>query len=315
MQKIRLRVGIVAALLASGHAVTVPSGIPITSYKDDYDSPTLQPALNDDTVEGFLFRRFQSPSSIQRCFENLKKRKPLKKFSGKDGRNGMVSSTKLCGDWVLAESKQVAVDCTVDEVVAAYMSSELQEKWNEQDVIKCTFHEIQSNDDEEDFQSNHANDRPAPRRGIRRIPGERSLQHPHYDGDKDKSGVVYRQDLVLKSQRVIRSHTGIMRYCQRVTVDKIGTDKYSILVTMDPRQEGGTAKRPFEELSVYVGLQQAGRDVNIYAAGVMKVNRKVVPNLIIFDASGIAGGMAGKGTLWLAGHFEQRRASMQKKKQ
>ena len=37
------------------------------------------------------------------------------------------------------------------------------------------------------------------------------------------------------------------------------------------------------------------------AAGVFEVNRRVVPNLLIFDASGIAGDMAGKGTLWLAG--------------
>ena len=30
---------------------------------------------------------------------------------------------------------------------------------------------------------------------------------------------TYRQDLVLKSQRIIRSHTGEMRYSQRITVD------------------------------------------------------------------------------------------------
>jgi hypothetical protein len=36
---------------------------------------------------------------------------------------------------------------------------------------------------------------------------------------------------------------------------------------------------------------------------------KVVPNLVVFDASGIAGSMAGKGTLWLASFFEQRRTS------
>jgi len=56
-----------------------------------------------------------------------------------------------------------------------------------------------------------------------------------------------------------------------------------------------------------VGLEQNGDDVNIYAGGIMKVNRKVVPNLIVFDASGIAGSMAGKGTLWLAAHFEEKR--------
>ena len=54
---------------------------------------------------------------------------------------------------------------------------------------------------------------------------------------------------------------------------------------------------------MYVGLQQVGPDVRIYAAGVFRVNRRVVPNLVVFDASGIAGDMASKGTLWLAaGH-------------
>ena len=63
---------------------------------------------------------------------------------------------------------------------------------------------------------------------------------------------------------------------------------------------------------MYVGLlrlQQVGPDVRIYAAGVFRVNRRVVPNLVVFDASGIAGDMASKGTLWLAGHFERRRAA------
>ena len=66
---------------------------------------------------------------------------------------------------------------------------------------------------------------------------------------------------------------------------------------------------PFESLNVYVGLEQRGDDVHIYAAGVFEVNRRVVPNLIVFDASGIAGDMAGKGTLWLSGEFEKRRVA------
>ena len=132
------------------------------------------------------------------------------------------------------------------------------------------------------------------------------LRSSHQD-QSGGGGIMYRQDLVLKSQRVIRSHTGIMRYCQRVTIDKIGNDTYTVLVRLDPPGSATTAKRPFESLSVYVGLQQAGENVDIYAAGVMKVNRNVVPNLVIFDASGIAGSMAGKGTLWLAGHFAQKR--------
>ncbi|CAJ1946389.1 unnamed protein product [Cylindrotheca closterium] len=330
MPKIRLRIiwiALSATVLASSgrhaaivHAVAVPSGIiPFTSYRDDYDNPSLQPALSDDddTIEGFFFHRFQSPSSIQAALKkNLKrKRNPLKDFRGKDGRAGKVSSTKLNGDWVLAESSQVAVNCTVDEVLAAYLTPSLQEKWNEKDVIQCTFHEIQCDDDEidDDYNPNAKGEDAQPKKGIssRRIPGGfggAMLQSLHHDKDeKSGGGIRYRQDLVLKSQRVIRSHTGIMRYCQSVTIDKIGKDNYSVLVHLDPEAGEGTTKRPFDSLSVYVGLQQAGQNVDIYAAGVMKVNRKVVPNLVIFDASGIAGSMAGKGTLWLAGHFEQRR--------
>jgi hypothetical protein len=126
-----------------------------------------------------------------------------------------------------------------------------------------------------------------------------------------KAAEYYQQDLVLRSQRIIRSQTGIMRYSQTITIDRIGKDNYSVLVRLDPEQQqaSSTSKKPFESLSVYIGLQQKGEDAAIYAAGVMQVNRKVVPNLVIFDASGIAGSMAGKGTLWLAGFFEKRSLS------
>lgn len=113
----------------------------------------------------------------------------------------------------------------------------------------------------------------------------------------------YRQDLLLHSQRVIRSRTGVMQYSQRIRVDKIGAENYCAFVQLDAH-EASTVKKPFNSLSVYVGLQQEGENVKIYAAGVFEVNRKVVPNLVVFDASGIAGDMAGKGTLWLSGHFE-----------
>jgi hypothetical protein len=102
-----------------------------------------------------------------------------------------------------------------------------------------------------------------------------------------------------------------MRYSQTITIDKIGDENYCVSIRLDPdeQQSDATASKPFDSLSVYVGLQQKGDDVNIYAAGVMEVNRKVVPNLVVFDASGIAGSMAGKGTLWLASFFEQRSSS------
>lgn len=123
---------------------------------------------------------------------------------------------------------------------------------------------------------------------------------------KSDSDVYYRQDLTLRSQRVITSSTGEMRYSQKIIVDKVGRNCFCALVTLDPEQPS-TAKKPFNTLTVYVGLEQRANDVNIYAAGVMEVNRKVVPHLVIFDASGIAGDMAGKGTLWLSGHFMERK--------
>ena len=64
-----------------------------------------------------------------------------------------------------------------------------------------------------------------------------------------------------------------------------------------------------------VNLEQHGNNVQIYAAGIMKVNRHVVPNLIIFDASGIAGTMAGKGTLWLNSYFDVRQQQQEQEQQ
>ena len=97
-------------------------------------------------------------------------------------------------------------------------------------------------------------------------------------------------------------------FSQIILIDKIGKDNYSVLVKLaDPNEQyDATKKKPFDSLFVYVNLQQNEENVDIYACGLMQVNRDVVPNLIIFDASGIAGSMAGKGTLWLAGYFDER---------
>jgi hypothetical protein len=97
-----------------------------------------------------------------------------------------------------------------------------------------------------------------------------------------------------------------MRYTQKICVDKVGNGNYNAFVELDTKSKSNTKLRPFHILKVNVGLEQVGNDVHIYAAGIMKVNRKIVPNLVIFDASGIAGAMAGKGTLWLSKHFQDR---------
>ena len=101
-----------------------------------------------------------------------------------------------------------------------------------------------------------------------------------------------------------------MRYTQKVRIDMIGRRAFNCFVQLDPTSKTTTKLKPFDKLAVNVSLREVGDDVQIYAAGLMRVNRKIVPNLYIFDASGIAGAMAGKGTLWLSSHFADR----QKKK-
>jgi len=243
--------------------------IAIANHRHHFDKSVRQEALEYANAAKFRFRDFQSPSAIKNALSSCRRDSSRKRFQGKDGRKGYISSTKLGGDWVLAESEQIAPDCTSEEVLRAYLTDKLQEKYNKKEVLECKFRE---------------------RKG--------KLGEP-----------CYEQDLVLKSQRVITSHTGIMRYSQTLSIDKIGENDYTVLITLDPDQQSiaTSKKKPFESLSVYVGLQQKGRDVKIYAAGVMEVNRKVVPNLLVFDASGIAGGMSSKATLWLAPYFNERK--------
>ena len=325
---------------------TTANSVAISSYRNDYDDGSSQEDLLRDQASDFSFQRFQSPSTIQRVLKNTHRVSPFKWYQGKDGRRGYVSSTKLMGDWVLAQSKQVAVQCSTEEVLQAYLSGELQQQWNDKDVLECTFRKIEiprklgsaaapkilTRPDVNNNESTLSGKRNLIQKlgfkvcNLKKIrtesirtgtPKLKNFVESHRKSTTKNSalqkltlstGIYYQQDLVLKSQRIISSQTGIMRYSQIITIDKIGHDSYSVLVQLDPdhQRTQATTKKPFESLSVYVGLQQNGKNVDIYAAGVMKVNRQVVPNLIIFDASGIAGGMAGKGTLWLAGFFYQR---------
>lgn len=255
----------------SGAVKLKANEIAIASHRHHFDKSVRQGALDYGNAANFRLCRFQSPSAIKDALSSCRN-SSLKWFEGKDGRKGYVSSTKLGGDWVLAESEQIAPECTSEEVLKAYLTGELQERWNKKEVLEC------------------------------KISPRKAKWGSRHD-------TCYQQDLVLKSQRVITSHTGIMRYSQTISIDKIGEHDYTVLVRLDPDQQTNATsrKKPFESLSVYVGLQQKGNDVHIYAAGVMEVNRKVVPNLLVFDASGIAGAMAGKGTLWLASYFNERR--------
>ena len=88
-------------------------------------------------AEYFSFGRFQPPDAIDKAMPRSSSY--FKHHTTKDGRDGYYCSTRLGGDWVLAESKQVAKSCNPAEVLAAYLDDENQKKWNEDKVqdIAC----------------------------------------------------------------------------------------------------------------------------------------------------------------------------------
>jgi len=230
-------------------------------YRRGFDSRTKLKKIEHGRAEEFTFGRFQAPESIEEAMNKCRKPSSFRRYV-KGSREGFYCSTKLGGDWVLAESKQVAKSCTPEDVLRAYLCGDNQKKNNPDKVKRCTI--------------------------ARTGPG------------------IYSQEMVLLPQRVLSGMTTEMRYTQKIRVDKIGNIGYNAYVELDPASKSTTKLKPFDVLKVNVSLKQVGDDVHIYACGLMRVSRKVVPNLVIFDASGIAGAMAGKGTLWLSSHFANR---------
>mmetsp|Transcript_15606 Transcript_15606/g.32955 ORF Transcript_15606/g.32955 Transcript_15606/m.32955 type:complete len:267 (+) Transcript_15606:25-825(+) len=243
--------------------------ITFNRHRRNYERSPLK-KLKYGLADEFSFGRFQSPDAIDKAMDGCRPSSSFKHHSAKDGREGFYCSTRLGGDWVLAESKQIAKNCRPAEVLAAYLDGANQKKWNEDKVqdIRIT----------------------------RTGPG------------------WYKQEMVLKPQRVLTGMTTVMRYTQIIRVDKIGDYGYNAFVELDLNAKTNTKQRPFDILAVNVSIKQVGEDVHIYAAGLMRVNRSIVPNLVIFDASGIAGAMAGKGTLWLSSHFSKRLTELEKRK-
>ena len=252
---------ILQVLLLLVTTTTLSEGVTFNSFRRRYSTSILK-KLRYGKADEFDFGRFQSPDEIDKAMSGCRSSSSFKHHSAKDGRDGYYCSTRLGGDWVLAESKQIAKNCKPSEVLDVYLNGANQKKWNEDKVkdIKIT----------------------------RTGPG------------------WYKQQMLLKPQRVLTGKTTVMRYTQMIRVDKIGNDGYNAYVELDVNAKTNTKQRPFDLLSVNVSLKQVGDDVSIYAAGLMRVNRKIVPNLYVFDASGIAGAMAGKGTLWLSSHFANR---------
>jgi len=265
----------VAFLLLRSPAVTTgaptPWGGPAVSAHRNQYAPGGPAPLRRGAADRFRFGRFFAPSAVASAFDGVRRRPgSFRPHRGRDGRAGSVCSTRLGGDWVLGESEQVLPSCTCGAVLRAYLDADLNRRWCADRVLDMTITQA------------------------RRASAGGELR--------------YRQDMVLRSQRVLASTTGVMAYSHSIAVDAIGRGDYCALVEIDP-DVPGTERRPFDSLSVYVSLTQEGPDVRVYAAGVMEVNRKVVPNLIVFDASGIAGDQAGKGTLWLSAHFKQKAAA------
>ena len=251
-------------LLALTAISSVESRVRVTyeQFKRHFDTRTKLEKIKYGHAEDFTFGRFQSPESIEQALESCRKPSSFRHYAH-GLREGLYCSTKMGGDWVLAESKQIAKSCTPEEVLQAYLDGENQKRNNPDKVKLCTI--------------------------SRSGPG------------------TYSQEMVLLPQRVLSGKTTEMRYTQKIRVDKIGNFGYNALVELDPTSKSTTKLKPFDKLKVNVSLKQVGNDVHIYACGLMRVNRKIVPNLYIFDASGIAGAMAGKGTLWLSSHFAKRR--------
>ncbi len=303
--------------------------IGLAGYRSDYAEGNNTLVSREDLKNGLsqssVFQRFQSPASIRKILQSIRSGSSFKWFEDKEGRKGYFSSTKLGGDYVLAESEQIAIDCTTEDVLRVYLSGELQARWNTKNCDDCQITKFKK----EKYPSQLSS---LTKRNLRTLNlwsgrDNEPVEDVHdYQGNMEvsdkKDRYFYLQDLFLKSQRVIRSQTGPMRYQQIIEIDKVGPHNYAVLVRLlkdgknsfsenilqrDSRFKAitTTAKKPFESLEVYVGLEQIGSDVKIYAAGVFEVNRRVVPKIMVFDTSGFAGAIAGKGTLWLAGYFEE----------
>ena len=100
-------------LIAEASANIFGSGsnasITFNQYRRSYAREVLKKLNNYGVAaDTFTFGRFQSPNAIDKAMSDCRSSKSFKHHSAKDGREGYYCSTRLGGDWVLAESKQVA---------------------------------------------------------------------------------------------------------------------------------------------------------------------------------------------------------------
>ena len=81
------------------------AGICVAGHRRDFSTETLG-KLRADDADAFRFGRFQSIEAVKRAFNDVRSTTSFRPHKGKDGRRGAYCSTKLSGDWVLAESEQ-----------------------------------------------------------------------------------------------------------------------------------------------------------------------------------------------------------------
>ena len=131
---LRLAAAAVACAATCVAAVSAGSRIVVAAHRRNYAadaSARLQHGRGGD----YRFARFQSSAAVKRAFDKCRPRSAFKAHDSDDGRSGAVCTTKLGGDWVLAESEQVAPDCTCEEVLRAYLDGRLQKTWSPDKVI------------------------------------------------------------------------------------------------------------------------------------------------------------------------------------
>ena len=107
---------------------TLLGGLWVDGHRRQYEKPTVERLRHGD-AEAFRFDRYQSPAAVKAAFDGCRSRRSFRTHEASDGRRGLVSSTRLGGDWVLAESEQLAPVCTAEEVLRAYLTGSLQKEW------------------------------------------------------------------------------------------------------------------------------------------------------------------------------------------
>merc|ERR1719291_908814 len=78
---------------------------------------------------------------MEQAMDGCRSASSFRRYS-RNGMDGRYCSTRLGGDWVLAESKQVARNCRPAEVLQAYLDGDNQRKSNPDKVRSCVISRV-----------------------------------------------------------------------------------------------------------------------------------------------------------------------------